>query len=125
MKLGDGEFFGPPGHQPRSLLCDDRRNEAGLLQQFDPHSVPSIELFPLIARLGIIHAGIGKDSIYIRGKQPDFPQKASQGFLLSFQFHRLIASKAGRPGKNPDGYLNESQSNCKGFCPRAPPTYMG
>ena len=71
MKLGDGEFLRSASDQPGSFLRHNCRDEAGLLQQLDPHSVTGIELFPLITRLGIIHASIGKDAVHIRGEQAD------------------------------------------------------
>lgn len=69
VKLGNGEFFCPPGYQPGSLLRDDRRDEPGLLQQLDAHSVSGIEFFPFITGLGIVHTGIGQDSVHIGGKE--------------------------------------------------------
>ncbi len=118
MKFRYRKFFRPTSNQPGSFLCDDRRDKAGLLQQFDSHSVSSVELLPLIARLGIIHAGIGENSIHIRGEQSDFPQEASRRFLLSFQFHALIASGAGRPGKDWTAILTSLKAIAKGFTER-------
>lgn len=71
VKLGNGEFFSPSGYQSGSLLRDDRRDEPGLLQQFDSHSVSGIELFPFITRLGIVHARISKDSVHIGPEQTE------------------------------------------------------
>jgi len=79
MKLGYGKFFRSPGHQSGSLLGDDRRDESGLLQEFDPHSVSGIELLPLITRLGIVHAGIGENSVHIGREQADLPKNLVRG----------------------------------------------
>ena len=58
----------------RRLLRDDRGDHPGLLQQFNPHSVTSIEFLPLIPGLGIIHPGIGQDPIDIRRKHTNAAQ---------------------------------------------------
>lgn len=100
MKFRYREFFRSASDQSGSLLRHNCRDEAGLLQQFDPHPVAGIEFLPFITRFGIVHAGIGENSVHIRGEEAEFPQEASRGFLLSLQFHALMTRRAGRPDKN-------------------------
>jgi len=82
MKLRNGQFFGSPRHEPGSLLRHDRRDESGLLQQLDAHSIAGIEFFPLIARLRIVHPGIGKDSIHIGREEADLPKNLTRGMPI-------------------------------------------
>jgi len=88
MKFRDGKLFRAAGNQPGSFLRHNCRDETGLLQQFDPHSVSGVELLPLITRLGIIHAGIGEDPVHIGGEQADLPKNCgremSRGAFVGF-----------------------------------------
>lgn len=100
MQFGDGKFFRSSGHQSGALLRHDGRDEAGPLQQFDPHSISRIELLPLVTRLGIIHPRIGEDAVYVGCEQFDFTQEACGRILPGFQLHTLITiRRAERSGK--------------------------
>ena len=69
VQLLNRELFSAPRHDLRSLLRDNRRHIAGLLQQLDPHPIACVELLPFIARFRIVHTRIRQHPIDIRRKQ--------------------------------------------------------
>ena len=68
VHFGNRQLLRAAHHDFCRLLRNDRGQNPGLLQEFDPHPVMRIELFPLVAGLGIVHAGVGQDPIDIRRK---------------------------------------------------------